>query len=109
MPVPGKYRSRCSQSSIGLNIGPPLEELDRVPKEMKGSATYRWNDNMNSPVPAKLVSLAAYVAEDGYSAITGRRGPWSCKYYMPQDRGMPGTGSGWVVVQGRGVYRGLSG
>jgi hypothetical protein len=39
MPVPGKYRSGCSQSSIGCNTGPPMEELERVPKELKGSAT----------------------------------------------------------------------
>jgi hypothetical protein len=39
MPVPGKYRSGCSQSSIGWNIGPPMEELEKVPKELKGSAT----------------------------------------------------------------------
>jgi hypothetical protein len=37
MPVPGKYRSG-SQSSIGWNIGPPIEELEKVPKELKGSA-----------------------------------------------------------------------
>jgi hypothetical protein len=39
MPVPGKYRSGCSQSSIGWNTGPPMEELEKVPKELKGSAT----------------------------------------------------------------------
>ena len=32
MPVPGKYRSRCSQSSIGWNTGPPREELEKIPK-----------------------------------------------------------------------------
>jgi hypothetical protein len=42
-----------------------MEELDKVPKELKGSATHRWNNNMNQPVPLELVSLAAYVAEDG--------------------------------------------
>jgi hypothetical protein len=26
---------------------------------------YRWNNNMNSPVPPELVSLAAYIAEVG--------------------------------------------
>jgi hypothetical protein len=26
---------------------------------------YRWNNNMNQPVPPELISLAAYVAEDG--------------------------------------------
>jgi hypothetical protein len=39
MPMPGKYRSGCSQSSIGCYTGPPMEELEKVPKELKGSAT----------------------------------------------------------------------
>jgi hypothetical protein len=45
------------------------------------------------------------------SAINGRRGPWSCKDYMSQYRGMagPGTWSGWVGEQGGGWgYRELS-
>jgi hypothetical protein len=39
MPLPGKYRSGCSQSSIGWNTRPPMEELEKVPKELKESAT----------------------------------------------------------------------
>jgi hypothetical protein len=39
MPVPGKHRSGCSQSAIGWNTGPPMEELEKVPKELKRSAT----------------------------------------------------------------------
>ena len=39
MPVPGKYRSGGSESSIGWNTWPPMEELETVPKELKGSAT----------------------------------------------------------------------
>jgi hypothetical protein len=39
MPVPGKYRSRCPQLFIGWNTGPPIEELEKVPKELKESAT----------------------------------------------------------------------
>ena len=39
LPGPGKYRNGCSQSSIGWNTGPPMEELEKVPKELKGSAT----------------------------------------------------------------------
>jgi hypothetical protein len=39
MPVPGKYRSGFSQSSIGWNTGPPMKELEKVPEELKGSAT----------------------------------------------------------------------
>jgi hypothetical protein len=37
MPVPGKYRSGCSQSAIGWNTGRPMEELEKVLKELKGS------------------------------------------------------------------------
>ena len=36
--VPGKYRSGCSQSSIRWNTGPPMEKLEKVPQELKGSA-----------------------------------------------------------------------
>jgi hypothetical protein len=32
MPVSGKYRSGCSQSSIGWNTGPLMWELEKVPK-----------------------------------------------------------------------------
>jgi hypothetical protein len=38
MPGPGKHRSRCSQSAIGWITGPPMEEVEKVPKELKGSA-----------------------------------------------------------------------
>jgi hypothetical protein len=38
MPMPGKYRSGCSQSSIGWNSGPLMKELEKVPKELNGSA-----------------------------------------------------------------------
>jgi hypothetical protein len=34
-----KHRSGCSQSAIGWIIGLPNEELEKVPKELKGSAT----------------------------------------------------------------------
>jgi hypothetical protein len=39
MPGPSKHRSGCSQSAIGWITGPPMEELKKVPKELKGSAT----------------------------------------------------------------------
>jgi hypothetical protein len=38
MPVPGKYRNGCSQSSIGWSTESPIKELEKVPKELKGSA-----------------------------------------------------------------------
>ena len=36
---PSKHRSGCSQSAIGWITGPPMEELEKIPKELKGSAT----------------------------------------------------------------------
>jgi hypothetical protein len=38
LPVPGKYRSGCSQPFTGLSTGSPTKELEKVPKELKGFA-----------------------------------------------------------------------
>jgi hypothetical protein len=75
--------------NIPLNNNPILNSLNS-PLERHGMA-----------VPPELVSLAAYVAEDG---LVGREAPSYCKLYMPQYRGMPGPriGSGWVGEQGGG-------
>jgi hypothetical protein len=45
--VPGKYRSGCSQSSIGWSTGSPVKELEKGPKELKGLQPYRRNNNIN--------------------------------------------------------------
>jgi hypothetical protein len=34
MPVPGKYRSGCSQSSIRWNAGPLMRELGKILKKL---------------------------------------------------------------------------
>jgi hypothetical protein len=60
MPVPGKYRSGCSQSSIGWNTGPPMEELEKAPKELKGSETLWVEQQYELTSTPELVSLAAY-------------------------------------------------
>jgi hypothetical protein len=39
MPGPSKHRSGCSQSAIGWITGPPMEEVEKLPKELKGTAT----------------------------------------------------------------------
>jgi hypothetical protein len=39
MPGPSKHRSGCSQSAIEWTTGPPMEELEKAPKELKGTAT----------------------------------------------------------------------
>ena len=42
-----------------------MEELEKVPKELKGSATLQEEQQYELTIPTELVSLAAYVAEDG--------------------------------------------
>ena len=37
--MPGKYRSGCSQSSIGWYTGPLMKEIEKVPMDLKGSAS----------------------------------------------------------------------
>jgi hypothetical protein len=37
MPVPGKYRSGCSQSSIGRSTRPTMKEPEKVSRELKRS------------------------------------------------------------------------
>jgi hypothetical protein len=39
MPGPRKHIIRCSQLAIGWSTGPPMEELEKVSKELKRSAT----------------------------------------------------------------------
>jgi hypothetical protein len=36
LPVPGKYRSGCSQSSIGWSTKSPMKELEKVSTKLKG-------------------------------------------------------------------------
>jgi hypothetical protein len=36
---PSKHISGCSQSAIGWSTGPPMEELEKVSKKLKRSAT----------------------------------------------------------------------
>ena len=39
MQEPSKHRSGCSQSAIGWVTRPPMEELEKLLKELKGTAT----------------------------------------------------------------------
>jgi hypothetical protein len=97
--VPGKHRSRCSQSPIGWNTGPQMEELEKVPKELKGSATLLVEQQYElTSTPRALVSSCICSRRWPSRPSLGREAPWSCKLYMPQYGGTPGprSGSGWV-------------
>ena len=78
-----------------------MEELEKVTKELKGSATLQVEQQYeltSTPPTPELVSLAAYVSEDGLVGYQWKESHWSCKLYLPQYRGTPGPRSGneWV-------------
>jgi hypothetical protein len=47
LPVPGKYRSGCSQSSIGWSTRSPMKEPEKYPGSWRGLKLYRRHINMN--------------------------------------------------------------
>jgi hypothetical protein len=65
MPGPSKHRSGCSQSAIGWDTRPPIEELEKVSKELKGTATLYVEQQYELTSSPELLSLAAYVSKDG--------------------------------------------
>ena len=54
-----------------------MKELEKVPNELKGSATLQLEQQyeLSTTPPLELVSLTAHVSEDGLVAISGKRGP----------------------------------
>ena len=110
-PEPSKYISGCSQLAIGLITGPPMEELEKVPKELKGSATlYVQQQYELTSNPRDHVSSCICIKRWPSRPSTEREAHWACKLHMPQYRGMPGpkSESGWVGEWG-GRVRGTFG
>jgi hypothetical protein len=65
MPGPSKHRSGRSQSAIGWVTRPPMEELDKVLKDLKGTTTLYVEQQYEITSTPELLSLAAYVSKDG--------------------------------------------
>jgi hypothetical protein len=76
-----------------------MEELEKVPKELKGTATLYVEQQYELTSTPELLSLAAYVSKDVLVSHHWKERPFGlAKLYMPQYRGTPGPkrGSGWV-------------
>ena len=64
------YRSRCSQSSISWNTGPPIEKLEKAHKELKGSATlyveqqYRLTSTPRAHISSHVCNRYGLVGHD---------------------------------------------
>ena len=62
---PSKHISGCSQSTIGWITGPPMEELEKIYKELKRSATLQVKQHYELTSTPELLTLAAYISKDG--------------------------------------------
>jgi hypothetical protein len=54
--------ARYSQSAIGWITGPPMEELEKVPQELKGSATLQVEQHYELTSTPEILILAAYIS-----------------------------------------------
>ena len=85
LPVPKKYRSGGSQSSIGLSTGSPMEELEKGPKSWRSLQPHRRNINMNQSVCPELPGTKPPNKEyttrtEDFSCICSR--VWPCRTSM---------------------------
>jgi hypothetical protein len=65
-------------------LGPPMEELEKVPKDLKGSATLyveQQYELTSTPTP-ELVFLATYVSEDGLVSHHCKESPISLVIFI---------------------------
>ena len=119
LPVPEKYRSGCSQPTVGLSTGSPMEELGKEWKELKACSSKRGTTIWTNQYPQSSYGLnhqpkSTHGGTDGSSCICSRR--WACwtsmggetlvpvKAWCPsveeyQDRE---ASAGWLVSRGRG-------
>ena len=67
-----------------------MEELEKVSKELKRSATLSEEQRYELTSTPELLTLAAYVSKDDLVPSLKREAHWTCKLYMPQYRGTPG-------------------
>jgi hypothetical protein len=110
-----EQRSRCSQSATGWITGPPMEELEEVPRELggicnpiRGTAIWTNQYSLHTPSHPELGSLAAYVLEDVLVGHQWKKRPighadficLSTGDHQGQEMGVGGSGSGCGRVWG---------
>ena len=52
-----------------------MEELEKIPKELKGTATLKVEQHYELTSTPELLTLAAYVSKDGLVGYHCKRGP----------------------------------
>ena len=108
----GAWQTQKLMLTVSYWMG-PIEELEKVPKELKGSATLYVEQQyeLTSSPPGARVSSCIWIRRWPSQPSVEREAHWSCKLYMPQYRGTPGprSGIGWVGEWVGGVCGGLLG
>jgi hypothetical protein len=78
-----------------------MEELEKIPEELKGSATLYVEPHYELTSTPELFTLAAYVSKDGLVGHHGKRGPLDMQtLYAPVQGNTRAKKWEWVV---RGV------
>jgi hypothetical protein len=86
-----------------------MEELEKVPKELKGSATLSVEQHYELTSTPELLTLAAYVSKDGLVGHHWKERPIGLANFICP-RGTPGPKSGsWWVGEWGGTVRGTFG
>ena len=83
-----------------------MEELEKVPKEIKESSTLYVEQQCElTSTPGAGVSSCICIKRWPSRPSVERETHWTCKLYRPQYRGMPGpkSGSAWVGEWGGSV------
>jgi hypothetical protein len=88
-----------------------MEELEKMSKQLKGSAMLLVEQHYELTSTPYLLTVAAYVSKDCLVGHHWKEPNWACTLIMPQYRGLPGSKSGneWVGVWGRGRVWGTFG
>jgi hypothetical protein len=109
MSGPFKHRSGSSQSAIGWITGLPMEELEKVPKELKGSVTLLVEQHYGLTSTPELLTLAAYVSKDGLVSHHWKERPIGHANCICPSRGerqgqkKKKNGNGWVGKWGESM------
>ena len=76
-----------AHSQLLDDTGPPVVELEKVPKELKGSVTLKVEQYELTSTTRACVS--SYICSRRWPSrpSLGREAPCSCKLYIPQSRG----------------------
>jgi hypothetical protein len=75
--VPVKYRSGCSQSSIGWNAGPPMEKLEKAPnwpslgREAPWACKLYMPQYRGTPGPRSGSGWIGEQGREGYRGLSG--------------------------------------